>query len=142
MNVTSKELQLLLLAPTGRDAEITRSMLAGAGIECIACGEMASLCHGIKEGVGAVLIAEEALPETERSMLAAVITAQPPWSDLPILLLRHAEQDRNRTMPETGLGNVTLIDRPIRVAALVSAVRSALRARERQYEIRSHIEQL
>ena len=33
------------------------------------------------------------------------------------------------------LGNVTLLERPVRVAALVSAVRTALRARQRQYQI-------
>jgi signal transduction histidine kinase/CheY-like chemotaxis protein len=39
------------------------------------------------------------------------------------------------------LGNVTLLERPVRVAALVSAVRSALRARARQYEARAYLEE-
>jgi signal transduction histidine kinase len=34
------------------------------------------------------------------------------------------------------LGNVTVLERPTRAAALVSAARSALRARQRQYQIR------
>jgi signal transduction histidine kinase len=34
------------------------------------------------------------------------------------------------------LGNLTLLERPLRAATLLSAVQSALRARERQYEIR------
>ena len=37
------------------------------------------------------------------------------------------------------LGNVTVLERPTRVAALVSAVRAALRARQRQYQIRDHL---
>jgi PAS domain S-box-containing protein len=37
------------------------------------------------------------------------------------------------------LGNVTLLERPIRVAALSSSVRTALRARARQYQIRAHL---
>ena len=37
------------------------------------------------------------------------------------------------------LGNVTLLERPVRVTALASAVRSALRARERQYQTRAHL---
>jgi PAS domain S-box-containing protein len=40
------------------------------------------------------------------------------------------------------LGNVTVLERPVRVAALVSAVRTALRARERQYETRDHLQQI
>ncbi|MFO0809323.1 MAG: PAS domain S-box protein [Gemmataceae bacterium] len=37
------------------------------------------------------------------------------------------------------LGNVTVLERPTRVAALVSAVRTALRARQKQYQIRDHL---
>jgi len=37
------------------------------------------------------------------------------------------------------VANVTLLERPIRVAALLSAARTALRARERQYQIRWYI---
>ena len=34
------------------------------------------------------------------------------------------------------LGNVTLLERPVRMAALISVTRSAVRARERQYQVR------
>jgi signal transduction histidine kinase len=37
------------------------------------------------------------------------------------------------------LGNVTLLERPIRIQALLSAVRTALRARRRQYQARAHL---
>lgn len=37
------------------------------------------------------------------------------------------------------LGNVTLLERPLRMATLVSAIRTALRARRRQYEIADYI---
>jgi signal transduction histidine kinase len=37
------------------------------------------------------------------------------------------------------LGNVTLLERPVRVTALASAVHSALRARERQYQTRAYL---
>src|SRR5690606_24699142 len=36
-------------------------------------------------------------------------------------------------------GNVTLLERPVRIATLASAVRTALRARNRQYQIRTHL---
>jgi signal transduction histidine kinase len=39
------------------------------------------------------------------------------------------------------VGNVTLLERPLRAATMVSAVRSALSARRRQYEIRDHLHQ-
>ena len=37
-------------------------------------------------------------------------------------------------------GNVTLLERPVRGATLLSAVRTAIRARERQSQIRGHLE--
>jgi signal transduction histidine kinase len=39
------------------------------------------------------------------------------------------------------LGNVTLLERPLRMTTLLSALRSALRARQRQYQIRRYIEE-
>jgi two-component system NarL family sensor kinase len=39
------------------------------------------------------------------------------------------------------LGNVTLLERPLRPVTLVSTVRSALLARRRQYEVREHMKQ-
>ncbi|HEX5070453.1 MAG TPA: ATP-binding protein [Vicinamibacterales bacterium] len=37
------------------------------------------------------------------------------------------------------LGNVTLLERPVRVGTLLTAVQTALRARERQYQIRGYL---
>src|SRR6185295_11392999 len=65
--------------------------------------------------------------------------SQPAWSDIPVLLFAGSDRSqallRTLTMLET-LGNVTLLDRPIRVAAVLSTIRAALRARRRQYELR------
>jgi signal transduction histidine kinase/ActR/RegA family two-component response regulator len=37
------------------------------------------------------------------------------------------------------LGNITLLDRPVRITTLVSALRMAIRARRRQYELRNRL---
>jgi hypothetical protein len=37
--------------------------------------------------------------------------------------------------------NVTLIERPVRAATLLSSIKSALRARRRQYDVRDHLEE-
>jgi signal transduction histidine kinase len=39
------------------------------------------------------------------------------------------------------LGNITLLERPLRPATLISAVRTALTARRRQYELRDHLQE-
>ena len=51
---------------------------------------------------------------------------------------------RGADSPDVGyaleqLGNVTLLERPLRLATLISTVRTSLRARQRQYQIRSHL---
>ena len=69
--------------------------------------------------------------------LAEYVASQPTWSDIPILLLTRSGADSldvRRAVER--LGNVTLMERPVRTIALISAARSAIRARERQYQVR------
>ncbi len=134
------ETRVVVLAPTGRDGELIRSVLGKAEIASETCADVASLCRAIASGAGAVLLAEEVITGGMPDSLMACFAEQPPWSDLPILVLTEqgaSSPAAHRAMAD--LGNVTLLERPIRVAALVSNVRFALRARQRQYQIRSHL---
>src|SRR6266545_2321460 len=59
--------------------------------------------------------------------------------DVLVLVFAGGEQSRAsiRTLQALELlRNVTLLDRPMHLAALVSTLRASLRARERQYELR------
>ena len=47
--------RVLVLMPTARDGERTRNALAGAGLECTVCANLAALCRGIKSGAGVAL---------------------------------------------------------------------------------------
>ena len=138
------ERRVLILAPTGRDAQLTRSVLAEAGIRCIACADLPGLVEEMAQGAGALLLSEEALSsEVALLYLADPLTRQPPWSDLPILLLAHQGADSAPVRKAVrSLGNVTLLERPVRVAALVTAAQTALRARQRQYHAREHLQDL
>jgi PAS domain S-box-containing protein len=137
----SHERRLLVLAPTGRDAPLTRSLLAEAGVRCTVCSDIQQLVHELGLGAGAILISEEALPdEAQLYFLGERLSRQPPWSDLPILLLAHPGADSSAVRQTVrALGNVTLLERPVRVAALLTAVQTALRARARQYNAREHL---
>ncbi|MGH7805719.1 MAG: hybrid sensor histidine kinase/response regulator [Candidatus Binatia bacterium] len=134
------ERRVLVFAPTGEDAPLACAMLGDVGIDCEPCKDLDELLREIHVGVGAILLAEEAVTAASFNSLVAELGAQRPWSDVAVILLTYTGADSPvvRTMVET-LGNVTLLERPVRVAALVSAVRSALRARKRQYEIRAHL---
>ena len=68
---------------------------------------------------------------------------QPSWSDLPIVLLSHAGAEAPDAARAIALlGNVAVLERPVRGAALVSALRTAIRARQRQYALRDQLESL
>lgn len=135
-----REETVLILAPTSKDAALSRKVLEEAGIACAVCRDLGELCVGIDSGAGVAMLGEEALTAESLNLLRLAVRRQPAWSDFPLLILTEQGADSEvvlRTL-ET-LGNVTLLERPVRVPALVSAVRSALRARRRQYQIRDHL---
>jgi signal transduction histidine kinase len=130
-------------APTGRDAPLAVSLLERWGIHALECPDMTAMCEAIAAGVAVLLIAEEALTESSRQALVGSLARQPSWSDVPIIILT-AEGELSRKIARgieavADRGNVMLLERPVRVATLVTAIRSALRARFRQYEIRDHL---
>jgi signal transduction histidine kinase len=131
---------VLVLTPTGRDGPMTLDLLRSVGLHGVRCADVGDLTRQIEDGAAAVLLAEEAIADDHGRALAAVLARQPPWSDLPIVVLTSegADSDSAAHAVRT-LGNVTLLERPARVAALVSAIHTALRARERQYQIRAHL---
>ena len=137
--------RVLLLAPTGRDAEITSSILGEAGFDCTTCSSAEELCKRIEEGVGAVLVTAEALSMAAMRLLRQTLERQPAWSEVPLMIfVPQYVMDRAQQSFE-GLGpraHVTLVDRPIHVKTLVSTTRTALRTRRRQYEIRDLLGEL
>ena len=135
--------RVLLLTPTGRDADLTGRYLSGVGIAVEVCAGMEELCEKCDEGAGAALIAEEALSHENMRRLLDALDKQPAWSDFPLVVLTSGgETTPLETEALKSLGdalNVTLVERPTRVITILSAVRSALRARRRQYEVRAHL---
>jgi signal transduction histidine kinase len=132
-----------VLAPTGRDGALAAGVLDRWDVEARPFRDLASLVEAIRLGVGAVVVAEEALVVEARDALVRALEHQPSWSDVPLIVLT-AEGDLSRAVADgiEGLAlrsNVTLLERPVRIATLVTTVRSALRARARQYDVRDHL---
>jgi signal transduction histidine kinase len=132
-----------ILAPTGRDGVVAERVLARAGFRTRVCADMTALCAAVRDDAGVLLVAEEALSGSAREALLAALDAQPSWSDVPVVLLTGEEQLSRALGPTLRAvatrANVTLIERPVRVATLVTAIRSALRARGRQLDVRDHL---
>jgi len=134
------EQRVLVLAPTSKDAELTRSVLDRAGVACFGCRDLNEICDQLEAGAAAILLPEDAIIQDCNHRLADCLGCQPTWSDLPVLILARPGADSAAVAQAMDLlGNVVVLERPIRVAALVSAVRTALRARQRQYQIRNHL---
>jgi len=104
---------------------------------------MEHLLVEIELGAGALLLAEEALSVGAQNTLVQWLRRQPSWSDLPIILITGTRDTDVPTLKSIAsldpLGNVALLERPVRVVALLSAVKTALRARRRQYEVRDYL---
>jgi two-component system, cell cycle sensor histidine kinase and response regulator CckA len=137
------EERVLLLAPTGRDAELLSRSLEQSGFQAGVCSDMDSLCSAIEAGAAAAVVAEEALSGPHSRQLEETLARQQSWSDLPviILLMPGATLASSRALLShfSEHGNVTLLERPVRSVALVSTLQAALRARRRQYEVRDHL---
>lgn len=137
--------RVLIVAPIGRDAELMCTHLEAAGLECQSFDTVEEVCAELKEGAGALLLTEEALLPDATPKLSQALDCQPPWSEVPIIILAGEPSfDRpSRTYGDFGRRtNLTLIDRPVRIKSLVSAAQSALHARDRQYQVRDLMETL
>jgi signal transduction histidine kinase len=137
--------RVLILAPTGRDAELACSALRAAGLEADVAKDVDALCAEVDAGCGAIMVTEEALGPRGMECVRDVLDQQPAWSDLPLIIFtsRPAAEVTGRSFELLGArANVTLIERPIRVKTMISATQAALRARRRQYEIRDLVTQL
>jgi signal transduction histidine kinase/ActR/RegA family two-component response regulator len=137
---------VLVFAPVGRDAALTQDFLQRASIQNVICRSMTELCDTFESaGAGALLLTEEALDDAAFSRVTALLDAQPSWSDVPVLLFAGssgADMTLRTIHSIEALRNVTLFERPIRLAAVLSAIRAALRARTRQYEVRDLLGEL
>jgi signal transduction histidine kinase/CheY-like chemotaxis protein len=137
--------RILILAPIGRDAAASADVLRRAGMQADVCKDLDELTARIGPGASAVLLAEEALFGKDCSILAEQVAKQPPWSDLPFVVLTSNLPDERvgawRQRLVEALRNVSLLERPVQAITLRTAMQAALRARTRQHEVRVLLEQ-
>ena len=134
---------LLVLTPTGCDADRAADLLQREAISFRVLRDGRELGSALDETTGAVLVADEALLTADLAEVRRQLEAQPAWSDLPFVVLTHGGSTARRTLDELrlpeALGNVMFLERPLNALTLVSAVRTALRARRRQRQVRDHL---
>lgn len=146
MKPINLEERILVLAPTGQDAELTIAFLNRAGFQAQTCRDIYDLAHRAEEGCGAIAIAEEALGSSSVQVLVDLFSKQPSWSDLPITIITSGAEATEGTMRRLTVfgptGNVTFLERPFRPLTLINSMQAALRSRRRQYQVRDLIKEL
>jgi PAS domain S-box-containing protein len=140
------EHRVLLLTPTGSDAQLLERVLGEKGLRVEACADLHDLADRARTGVGAVVLAEEALKPGQAEVFEDLLAGQEPWSEIPILILAgrgEVHETRFRAQDLIGnWGNVTFLERPMRIMVLHSTIVGALRARRRQYQVRDLLDQV
>ena len=137
--------RVLIMAPVGKDATAMAALLYADGFEVRVCAGADECSRQIAAGTGALLITEEALESPLLSNLLEVLKAQPPWSELPLVILTSGGESRRARLLDlaaAAAGSVTLLERPISTRTLVRSMQVALRSRRRQYQTRDLVIQL
>jgi signal transduction histidine kinase/ActR/RegA family two-component response regulator len=145
LQTDSPDCRVLVFAPIGRDAGACADILCRAGMSVLVCADIAALVDAVEAGAGAVFVAEEGLFGKDTGRLTAWVAGQPAWSDLPFVVLTSRHEEARvvtwRQRLTTSLRNVSLLERPIQPITLTLAIRAALRARMRQYEVRALLDE-
>jgi len=138
--VGSIDERVLVLMPNQRDTDRTAQILGEANIYCDPCADFDQLCREVLRGAGAVLLTDEMLADGFGERFRRVLAQQPAWSGVPVLLVtRDGANEWSERGVLAGYNHTIVVERPARARSLVSAVRSALRARSNQYQIRDAI---
>jgi signal transduction histidine kinase len=142
--VGSEDFRFLVIAPIGRDGELICNYLSKVQIPAECAHTAVEAAQRAQAGVAGFIVAEESLDEEQLREWRIYLRNQPSWSDPPFVLLGAGGSENDRKT-RTGritqtLGNVTVLDRPVRIESLLSTVNACLRARQRQYEVRDAME--
>jgi len=135
--------RVLVSAPFGRDADSVAQLLSHNGYSTCICPTLGDVARSFDDHVGAILITQEALG-IDMTALAAALDAQPAWSDVPFILLvnrRTGVEVARRRLPDAAT-NVITLERPLGSSSLLSAVASAMRSRQKQFEMRDRLAEL
>ena len=135
--------RVLIVAPWQRDAQSLARVLVQDGYKTFVYPDVTTLSEHINDETGVVILTHEAL-EFGMDALQRSLRQQPTWSDVPFIVLRSAQsRGVTHTVPLPGeVINHIELERPIGSASLLSAVATAMRARQKQFEIRDRINEL
>lgn len=147
MNANSGPVEnIFVVAAEVRDAELICRVARQAGFNCSVCRNMTAFCEAIRgESASAGVVTQEALKAPNGTLLVDALRQQPAWSELPIIIIGHSGAAPAHAVPRIlselrTLRAAVVLERPLRIVTLASALQMALRERRRQREQRFEAE--
>jgi signal transduction histidine kinase len=140
-----KNERVIVIAPVGQDAAAMATLLDAQGFETQICDGLDGYSREMIDRAGALLLTEEALESAQGSLLLDLLKAQPPWSELPLIVLTSGGESRRAGLLDlaaAAAGSLTLLERPVSTLTLMRSVQVALRSRRRQYQVRDLVSEL
>src|SRR5215212_112835 len=86
--------RVIIIAPVGQDAAAMAALLEAAGFQTQICQSTNECSQQITAGAGVLLLTEEVLEAPQLSLLLHVLDVQPPWSELPLIILTSGGESR------------------------------------------------
>ena len=135
-------LRILIVAPVGRDAPAIVELLESRGHLAHVCSGLCDAGVQVEKGAGALLLTEESLERDQIAALLPKLDQQPAWSEMPVIILMTAGERAADRLDRiaAAAGGITLLERPLGAATLLSSIEVALRSRCRQYQVRDLLE--
>lgn len=136
--------RFVVVAPVGRDAELLCGLLNGSGYPSENAVSIADLVNVDESRILGLILTDEALAKQGLESLRDLISHQPTWSELPIMLLTSGPKEPQyaalATQVRLEFPSLSLLDRPVRKELLLSAVQVAYRSRLKQLQVRDAAE--
>src|SRR5213082_2048619 len=133
---------VLVAVPGGKGL---MSTLAKHRFRVRACKNLAEVIKRFDHSTDAIVLAQATLAPSKMHLLPKALATQPPWSNVPVILLAKAggegKKASQRALQILGDANVLVLPSPLRIVALVTALRAAARTRRHQRAVRDLFEQ-
>lgn len=137
------ERRVIFLPHNPADGSVAEDVLTVAGQRVTPCASIEEFCATAENGAGVLVIADDALVGANCQCLSDLLERQPAWSDIPLVVLtvrrREPTAAWRRVAALPWISKAILLERPMHTKALVQAVKVALRARDRQYQLRGFL---
>jgi len=135
---------VLIVAPFREDEKYLQQFLGIHGIAARTSAGELPLADMLAQQPWTVVLTQEAFTPANLEIIGASLADQPEWSDIPFIVLLDADKQTNTSVSTLQSvlpsRHLTLMQRPIRTAELLTGIQSGLAARRKQLHVRDYLD--